>query len=508
MKKKKFLVSLCYLFLLAGCLGIVLLVGKMAGKPLKDETDPTTELILETESEKEQEATPSDAEEEATAGWEEAYRTWRYKTKTVPRFVPEETIPEEEPPYIPPTLMLASDLHYFSSTLHDEGEAFQKMVKADDGKAIQYSDVLIDALLAEAVEKKPSALILSGDITLNGEAENHRLLAQKLRGVQEAGVPVLVIPGNHDMNNRNAASYFGKERKEEERIVTGEEFVEIYHEFGYDQAISRDTASLSYVYPLDETHWMIMLDSCQYETRNHVNGKLKPETMAWLEVQLEQASQAGIFVLPVAHHNLLLESRLYPTECTMENYPEIIKLLADYKVPLFFSGHLHAQRIKKHQMEPGIQYEDAITEIVLSPYTLSPNQYGYLRWDEADNLYFDTYRADVAGYAAAQGSTDENLLDFASYGEAFLKKIIRDQVSVSIHLVPDDLKEEMAGLYADLYFDYCAGKRLSWDKVRAERSYKLWQRVMPDSDYVKKMGQMLEDVREDLQDWKKVDSTQ
>lgn len=50
-------------------------------------------------------------------------------------------------------------------------------------------------------------------------------------------------------NNPNAAVYFGDEKTAADS-VTPEEFYDIYHMYGYDQAISRDSASLSYVYQL------------------------------------------------------------------------------------------------------------------------------------------------------------------------------------------------------------------------------------------------------------------
>ena len=52
-------------------------------------------------------------------------------------------------------------------------------------------------------------------------------------------------------------------------------------------------------------HWLLMLDTCQYEDGNHVNGRLKPETLKWLEVHLQVAQEHGIQVLPIGHHNLL-----------------------------------------------------------------------------------------------------------------------------------------------------------------------------------------------------------
>lgn len=144
----------------------------------------------------------------------------------------------------------------------------------------------------QVIAEKPTALVLSGDITMNGEKINHKELAEKLHKVQDAGIPVLIIPGNHDINNPNAAVYFGDEKTSTDS-VTPEEFYDIYHMYGYDQAISRDSASLSYVYQLDERNRLLMLDSCQYEPKNLVEGRIKAETLVWMDEQLKKAQEDG-----------------------------------------------------------------------------------------------------------------------------------------------------------------------------------------------------------------------
>lgn len=503
MRRKQLLIAFMYLCLIAGCLGVVMFVRYLAGMQRREEPQQTEALLLPAGDDPEQDKknpAPADAgttgdQEQKRSSWKEAYHYWYWEA-------PEEDLPAPEVPYQPPAIMLASDLHSLSETTHDDGKAFQKMAAEDDGKANHYSDAVIDALLEEAVRTEPSALVLPGDITHNGELINHLGLAEKLHRVQEAGIRVLVIPGNHDINNKNAAVYFGDLKEEAEYLPDADAFLEIYHSFGYDQALSRDEASLSYICALDEKYWMMMIDSCQYEDYNHVNGRLKPATMEWMEEQLKLAASEGITVLPVAHHNLLSESRLYTTECTLENHLEVIELLEEYQLPLYISGHLHAQRIKKHKAEPSVPDEAyGITEIVLSPYCLSPNQYGYLAWDLTGSMNFETRRADVAAYARKIESEDENLLNYPEYGISYLKEVIKEQALQTIHSVPDDIKEEMAQLYADLYFNYCAGNRMVQNAVISERSYKLWQRVAPDSTYVKEMGQMMEDVKEDHHDW-------
>jgi hypothetical protein len=295
-------------------------------------------------------------------------------------------------------------------------------------------------------------------------------------------------------------------------VKTADEFFEIYRNFGYDQALSRDPASLSYIYALDDTHWMMMLDTCQYENGNKVNGYVRPDTLVWMEEELEVAKEEGVSVTVTGHHNLLSESRLYTTDCTMINHDDVTELLERYEVSLYISGHLHAQRIKKHKAVPGVS-DDAygITEIVLSPFSIPPCQYGSLSWDESGKMTFDTRTADVAAWYEAnadredlQGLSDDDkafLEDFAARGEAFVKEVTRLQVQNSILSRPDELKEQMADLYADLYYNYCAGNQMSWSGTTSTKAFRLWERLIPDSVYVSRMKQMSDDVRENHHHW-------
>lgn len=505
MKIKKHIPQIIYLLLFLLCLAIVFLMGRLEAPekpgsgavpsaseslPEPSEASEEEESLADREPEKEEETIPGDFEKERGKPFDEAGKESEA----------EANIPES---YVPPSIMVASDLHYISASTHDGGGAFLRMTASDDGKINHYSDVLIETLVREAISQKPSALVLTGDITHNGERENHQALAEKLRPAVQAGVPVLVIPGNHDIQNHNAATYFGEEKAQAEYLKTGQEFADIYDEFGYGQAFSRDEASLSYLYELDDTHWMLMLDTCQYDDYNRVNGRLKEETIKWAERYLTQAREQGIQVLPVGHHNLLSESRLYTTECTMDNHLQVIRFFEQYELSLYISGHLHAQRIKKHKAEPGVA-EDAygITEIVLPPYSIPPCQYGWLSWKEDGMMEFQTKKADVAAYAQMQGSTEENLLDFDRYGPELAKRILAEQAKKTITAIPDDLKEEMADIYGQMYYDYCAGNQMSRDSIYAARAYKLWERIGPDSRYKKEMGQMIEDVKQDQHCWK------
>ena len=59
--------------------------------------------------------------------------------------------------YIPPKLILATDLHYQSALAGDGGEAFRLFVERCDGKVVQYLPELLEAFLDEVIKERPSA---------------------------------------------------------------------------------------------------------------------------------------------------------------------------------------------------------------------------------------------------------------------------------------------------------------------------------------------------------------
>ena len=356
---------------------------------------------------------------------------------------------------------------------------------------------LLEAFLDEVIEEKPSALVLSGDITMNGERMNHEELAGRLARVQDAGVQVLVIPGNHDINNGHAAVYYGAE-KESVDSIDGEDFYEIYRRYGYDQALSRDSSSLSYVYALDEKNWLLMLDSCQYEPENKVEGRIKESTLAWMDEQLLKAREQGIFVLPIAHHNLLAQSRMYTTQCAMDNNSEVIDLLQKYRLPLFFSGHLHVQRVRKHKAEPGV--DDGaygIQEIITDALSIPPCQYGEVVWDEDGSISYETRSVDVSGWARKTGSGNPDLLDFEDWSYRYIQKLISDQIRGVVQNLGEDVERSMAATYAGVYIDYYAGRKIDAKGIRNTKGYRWWQRNMPDSYLLRELDSMITDSDRD-----------
>lgn len=313
-------------------------------------------------------------------------------------------------------IVLMTDIHYLADSLTDKGEEFQYMVEHGDGKLTNYVWEITDAAFEQAETLKPDVIILSGDLTLNGEKESHKELAKKLDQVEKDGIQVVVIPGNHDINNKNAASFDGRSRQQAESI-TGDEFAENYNDFGYEEALSRDPASLSYTYDLGPDMRLLMLDSCQYSPTNKVGGMIKTETYDWIDDQLEKAWEDGVILLPVAHHNLLDESKVYVEDCTIEHSEELVNRLEEANIPLFLSGHLHVQHYMRDEEDRGIY------EIVTSSLSTPPCQYGVLEYRDDETFSYHTRQVDMEKWARKHKSTDENLLNFNTYAPATLNTI-------------------------------------------------------------------------------------
>ncbi len=399
----------------------------------------------------------------------------------------------EEAAYEPPVVWLATDLHYQSPKMTDFQSALETFTAGYDGTVVPYLDEITEAFLEEVQMERPSVLILSGDLSQNGEKVNHEELAKKLARVQAAGIQVLVIPGNHDINHPWSSSYF-EDKATPAQTISSEEFYEIYHQFGYDQAASRAPDSLSYVYHLDEKYWVMMLDSCMNEPVHETGGKLSEETVSWMRTQLEEAKNADVTVIPVAHHNLLDESTLYPEECTIENSKEVTALLEEYGVPVYLSGHLHLQRIQKHTSNRKNTDAYGITEIVTSPLPMSPCQYSVLEWQEDGSLSYHTKKLDVAAWAMRYGEEDENLLHFDEYAKQFMENVISAQTFGGLQSASKEIKEKMAKFYADMNSDYCSGIKIDVPKVKKSEIYQYWIRYSGNDFWVARLKEILHDA--------------
>ncbi len=300
--------------------------------------------------------------------------------------------------------VIASDLHYIAPELTDGGPGYQQILKNGDSKFMPYVEEITDAFLDEVLADPPDVVLLTGDLTFNGAEISHRRLAGKLQRLEDAGIPVLVLPGNHDVYNENAALYRGGSF-ERVPFADSESFAGIYRDFGPGEALSADSDSLSYVWQLNEQVWIMMLD----ENTAHDFCGLSDRSFQWIEAQLQKAREEGRFVLVAGHQNVFQHS-IFRGGYVIQGAQRLQELLRRYGVPLCLSGHLHTQHVLS---------EDGLTEIATSALCSYPCQYAVLTAEDG-RLRYGTRRLDLAAWAERNGRPDAVFQDFAGAAGTYM----------------------------------------------------------------------------------------
>lgn len=397
----------------------------------------------------------------------------------------------QPPPGSPVTLAVATDLHYLTPSLVETGEFFTYKYMTGDGKQLNYSEEITEAFIQNVLEVHPQTLILTGDLTVNGEKASHEALAEKLLRLREAGIQVLVLPGNHDINNAYAFGY-GTEKLYAVDTVTPEEFAEIYRYCGFEGAVSRDDETLSYIAEVSRDLWVLVLDTNRYNETGPlyapVTGGVLPEsTLGWAGGYLKFAEENHITVITATHHNLMDHSPLLSEGFTLENAGEVVELFTRYGVPLNLSGHIHVQDIGRQETETGELYD-----ISTSSLAVYDNQFGILDFVPGVSLDYRIQPVDVEGWAVETGSENPELLGFEDYSFEFYRNMSYHQSlnQLAYCAITEEEMAEMANTMGDLNPYYFSGRAEEIrEEILASETYALWlsKGRLVERDYIDSM---------------------
>lgn len=378
----------------------------------------------------------------------------------------------------PVTLFVTSDIHFLDPGLIADMDEFEKMCRNGDGKMTHIAPELTDALIEETLAARPDALILSGDLTYNGERDSHRELARRLEVLPENGIPVYVIPGNHDVNNPASRSFDGKEF-EPVRNVSAKGFARNYQKLGYGSALYRDKESLSYIAPISKDVWLAMLDTCDYEESEGWqpdDSSIAASTLAWLETCLEAAKQQGVTVVSVTHYSLIDQNRALRHSYTIRNNDALLALYAKYGIRLNLSGHIHAQHIQ-HDSPP--EGQPPIYDIASSSLAVYTNQYGILDFVPGKSYDYRTKELDMEAWAQRNDPDNRKLLGFSDYSYDFFYQGAYSREYIALGGWKDLTKhqrEQMAQTMALLNPHYFSGTiPLIRETLLSSEGYRLWQ---------------------------------
>ncbi len=252
--------------------------------------------------------------------------------------------------------VVLSDIHLMHpDLLVSEGEAFDRY-NWEECKLLRESPEIFAAALERTRKYDPDFLIVCGDMTKDGEIISHEYVADKLNEFsQQTGAKILVVPGNHDLNNPHSFRYDGAVSTPEPS-ASETDFERIYALCGYGDAVARGPKSLDYMsYPTDGIAF-IGVDSNEPNTPDNaaVQGGLTEAQVSWVAEMVEKAHADDRYVIMGMHHNLLgfynnaaLIRGANITNARYENYTneQVVTDLCNAGIDVVFSGHSHMHSI-------------------------------------------------------------------------------------------------------------------------------------------------------------------
>jgi len=266
--------------------------------------------------------------------------------------------------------MVISDIHYFDPSLFTVPvNAYFQGYLAADRKLIVESSAILQNVLASVKAEKPDFLLITGDLTKDGEKLDHQALATIFKTVSDQGTKVLVIPGNHDVNNPATYNYLQSAQSKIEN-VSATDFASIYTSCGYGNAVERDPNSLSYVSEPINGIWVMGIDACLYTPSGVTAGSISASTLNWIKSVIDKSKQQKKILLSMMHHGLIEhfagQSTLFP-EYVVSDWQNVSTTLADYGLTVVFTGHFHAQDIAKKTSGNGFVFDIETGSTVTSP---------------------------------------------------------------------------------------------------------------------------------------------
>ena len=313
---------------------------------------------------------------------------------------------------------IISDPHLLDESLIADTESLRKELKVER-KLVVESESLFKKALSMVDDAQSEFLILSGDITKEGELISNKKASKLLKKWQEKDPKrkIFLIPGNHDMNSKRAYDYKNDVKVQ---ATSPKDFLEIYDfiykdssnlEFYKDSSIfksylkevnekySREekysyyaNGELSYLargkkdFNYKNGLTIIMIDSSIYSADreqghrdgvNNVIGSISKDQLRWIVEKIDEAKARDDMVVAVSHHAFIPNFRnqeLVFSPFIIKEYKEKIEdkdprlnnktpieVLADNGVKFLFTGHLHENGTAKFVSEEGNEIYDIQT---------------------------------------------------------------------------------------------------------------------------------------------------
>ena len=287
-------------------------------------------------------------------------------------------------------LAVLTDLHYASAPAEEDMENADK-ISLSEKRMICEAESIFGQTMKEVLDTSPYSILISGDLTSNGEKKNAEELSEKLSELsRDIDGGIYVMNGNHDINNSHAAEFVNGTVKPAERMNT-DEFREIFRDFGYGEnsrffggKAGDDigcSGELSYVTEICDGVTLIVLDGgCysndknkQYSAAQKTGGEISPELLEWAASESKAASEKGDLVLAMCHYGIIPHmdykgslTEAFNSNFVVANWQDAAETLADAGTAAVLTGHYHGNDISSYTSRNGSKIYDIQTASIVN----------------------------------------------------------------------------------------------------------------------------------------------
>ncbi len=195
-----------------------------------------------------------------------------------------------------------------------------------DRHATKLARGLLEALQEVGIDH----LVVTGDVTLSGEAREFERVGELLRPFAEAN-KLTVVPGNHDVWS-------------EDSVETGR-FLRVIGPDG--KGMRRAAPSYPHLVPLGDDAALIALDSARWgQEPFSTAGRLGSEQIRAARALVREQVKAGRAALLAFHHHVVLPPERVPSDAKVSRMPladadQVVRLVAELPVAAVLHGPRH-----------------------------------------------------------------------------------------------------------------------------------------------------------------------
>ncbi len=177
------------------------------------------------------------------------------------------------------------------------------------------------ALAALIERQRPELIVASGDLTHRGRPEQHDRAA---RFLTRLALPLVVIPGNHDIPYTFPARFTTTWREFERQWQTTQ--------------------------PVYRSDGFLVVGLNSVRAWRHQSGGIRAHQLAWAREQLATAPDAALRIVTLHHH--LLGAPWRSTKKPVAERNRVLAALVDAGAELILAGHVHQAALsERHEFE-------------------------------------------------------------------------------------------------------------------------------------------------------------